>query len=67
MLAPTLRQIQIAAHKCIVDYAGLTMPVVNLRARDVPDAQSFVGTQGASHCPTVVSGRLISCSSQRRQ
>jgi transposase len=48
-LAPALRQVHIAGEKCFVDYAGLTMPVVDVHTRDVREAQIFVGALGASH------------------
>ena len=48
-LAPALRQVHVAGEKCFVDYAGLTMPVVDRTTQEVRDAQIFVGALGASH------------------
>jgi transposase len=48
-LAPALRQVHVAGEKCFVDYAGLTMPVVDRLTGEVRHAQIFVGALGASH------------------
>ena len=41
-LAPALRQVHIAGEKCFIDYAGQTMPVVDVHTRDVRDVSSPV-------------------------
>ena len=48
-IEPVLRQVHIAGEKVFVDYAGLTMPVVEATTGDTRDAQIFVGALGASH------------------
>ena len=48
-IEPALRQVHVAGEKCFVDYAGLTMPVVDATTGEVRDAQIFVGALGASH------------------
>jgi len=48
-IEPVLRQVYIAGEKGFVDYAGLTMPVVDPTTGDTRDAQIFVGALGASH------------------
>ncbi len=48
-LAPAMRQVHVAGEKCFVDYAGLTMPVIDRTTRDERHAQIFVGALGASH------------------
>jgi len=44
-----MRQEHKAGEKLFVDYAGMTMPVVNPRTGEVRQAQIFVATLGASH------------------
>lgn len=44
-----MRQEHKAGEKLFVDYAGMTMPVVDRRTGEVREAQIFVATLGASH------------------
>jgi transposase len=44
-----MRQEHTAGEKLFVDYAGMTMPVVNPRTGEICHAQIFVATLGASH------------------
>ena len=44
-----MRQDHKAGEKLFVDYAGMTMPVVNRETGEVRQAQIFVATLGASH------------------
>lgn len=44
-----MRQEHKAGEKLFVDYAGMTMPVVNGKTGEVRQAQIFVATLGASH------------------
>jgi transposase len=48
-LEPVLRQVHIPGDKVFVDYAGQTMPVRDMAAGTMRDAQIFVGALGASH------------------
>ena len=48
-LDPVLRQVHVAGERLFVDYAGLTMPIVDARSREIREAQIFVGALGASH------------------
>jgi len=48
-IEPVLRQVYTAGEKAFVDYAGLTMPVVDAATGDTREAQIFVGALGASH------------------
>ena len=48
-LTPVLRQLHVAGEKCFVDYAGLTMPIVDALTGDIREAEIFVGALGASH------------------
>lgn len=41
--------VRVAGEKCVVDYAGLTMPVVEVQTGDGRDGQFFGGALGASH------------------
>jgi transposase len=47
-LDPRMRQVHRAGEKVFVDYAGLTMRVVDRRTGEVREVQIFVGTLGAS-------------------
>jgi transposase len=46
---PRMRQAHEAGHKLFVDYAGMTVPVVDRHTGEVFDAQIFVATLGASN------------------
>lgn len=48
-LDPVLRQVHVAGERVFVDYAGPTMPVLDLSTGEVRPAQIFVGALGASH------------------
>ena len=48
-LDPVLRQEHRAGEKAFVDYAGLTLPVVDDATGEVREAQLFVGALGASN------------------
>jgi transposase len=45
---PRMRQIHKAGEKLFVDYAGMTMPVIDRSTGEASDAQIFVATLGAS-------------------
>lgn len=45
---PRMRQVHKAGEKLFVDYAGLTVPIIDPRTGGVHDAQVFVATLGAS-------------------
>ena len=47
-LAPTMRQTHVAGDKLFVDYAGATADVIDGLTGEVPTAQIFVATLGAS-------------------
>lgn len=46
---PVLRQPHVAGERVFVDYAGLTMPVLDLATGEERDAQIFVAALGLSH------------------
>jgi transposase len=46
---PRMRQVHKAGDKLFVDYAGMTMPVVDRKSGEVHEAQIFVAAQGASN------------------
>jgi len=48
-LEPALRQVHVAGERTFVDYAGQTVPVLDLTTGEERDAQIFVGALGASH------------------
>lgn len=48
-LEPVLRQVHVAGERVFVDYAGMTLPVVDLETGEVRTPQIFVGALGASH------------------
>lgn len=48
-LEPVLRQPHVAGERVFVDYAGLTMPVLDLATGGVREAQIFVAALGLSH------------------
>ena len=48
-IRPSMRQIYKAGEKCLVDYAGPTVPIVHPKTGDVRQAVIFVGVLGASH------------------
>lgn len=45
---PSMRMAHKAGEKCFIDYAGMTMPVVDIGTGEVRDAQIFVAALGAS-------------------
>jgi len=47
-ISPVMRQIHKAGEKCFVDYAGMTVPWVDLSTGAIQEAQIFVGSLGAS-------------------
>lgn len=49
-LSPTMRQSHVAGEKLFVDYAGMTMDVIDGLTGEVLSAQIFVATLGASSC-----------------
>jgi transposase len=48
-LTPVMRQHHVAGERLFVDYAGMTMPVVDPSTGEERDTQVFVGALGASH------------------
>jgi len=48
-LDPVLRQVHVAGERVFVDYAGLTMPVIDRETGEERAAQLFVAALGASH------------------
>lgn len=48
-LEPVLRQVHVAGERLFVDYAGVTMPVVDVSTGEERATQVFVGALGASH------------------
>lgn len=48
-LEPVLRQVHVAGERLFVDYAGVTMPVVDPATGEARTTQVFVGALGASH------------------
>ena len=48
-LKRSLRQIHVAGEKCFTDYAGPTVPIVDMRSGEVRRAQVFVAVLGASN------------------
>jgi transposase len=46
---PVLRQVYVAGERTCVDYAGPTVPIVDVETGEKRDAQIFVGALGASH------------------
>lgn len=48
-LEPVLRQVHVAGERVFVDYAGMTLPVVDLDTGEERAPQIFVGALGASH------------------
>lgn len=48
-LEPVLRQVHVAGERVFVDYAGLTMPVLDTSTGETRAAQIFVAALGASH------------------
>ena len=46
---PVLRQVYVAGERTFVDYAGPTMPIVDLETGEEREAQIFVAALGASH------------------
>ena len=51
---PVLRQVHVAGERGFIDYAGPTMPVLDLETGEERDAQIFVSALGASHLLYVV-------------
>lgn len=47
-ISPVMRQVHKAGEKCFVDYAGMTVPWVDLSTGETRQAQIFVGCLGAS-------------------
>ena len=47
-LAPVMRQLHKAGEKAFVDYAGMTVPWVDVSTGEIHEAQIFVGCLGAS-------------------
>ena len=47
-VSPVMRQIHKAGEKCFVDYAGMTVPWVDINTGVIQEAQIFVGALGAS-------------------
>ncbi len=48
-LSPVMRQIYKGGEKCFVDYAGMTVPWIELQSGEIFEAQIFVGNLGASN------------------
>ncbi len=48
-LSPVMHQIYKGGEKCFVDYAGMTIPWVDLKNSEIHQAQVFVGCLGASN------------------
>lgn len=46
--SPTMRQRHVAGQKTFVDWAGMTVPIIDRATGEVIDAQIFVGTMGVS-------------------
>lgn len=46
--SPVMRQIHKAGEKCFVDYAGMTVPWIDINTGVIHEAQIFVGALGAS-------------------
>ncbi len=46
--SPTMRQRHVAGEKAFVDWAGMTVPIIDRVTGEVIDAQIFLGTMGAS-------------------
>lgn len=46
---PTMRLSHKAGEKCFIDYAGMTMPVVDIDTGEIREAQIFVAALGASN------------------
>ena len=53
-IEPVLRQVHVAGERGFIDYAGPTMPVLDLETGEERDAQIFVSALGASHLLYVV-------------
>lgn len=47
-ITPVMRQLHKAGEKCFVDYAGMTMPWIDMKTGAIQEAQIFVGALGAS-------------------
>lgn len=47
-VSPVMRQIHKTGEKCFVDYAGMTVPWVDINTGVIQEARIFVGALGAS-------------------